>query len=179
MAQTIADRKDVDFVLHEQLKIEGFYKDLEDLPVAETDTSKIYDSTGHGFAKGIELTLTNKMSSDLYLLLNYTYSQSRRKDSEISGEYNFDYDSPHMFNVMATYKFGDWWEFGLIYRFASGLPYTPYDLSALKQVNGIWYCEEGSKNSERLPNYQRLDVRIDRRFVFRTWNFSLYLEIWN
>lgn len=162
-----------------QLKIEGFYKDLKDLPVAKTDTSKIYESTGQGFAKGIEFTLTKKMSSDLYLLMNYTYSNSRRQDRIILKEYDFDYDSPHILNVMATYKLGDWWEFGLIYRYASGLPYTPYDLSTVRQVNGTWYCDEGTKNSERLPNYQRLDLRVDHRFIFNTWNLSLYLEIWN
>ena len=160
-------------------KLKAYYKDLKDLPVAATDTSKVYESTGLGYAKGIELTLTKKMSDDLYLLLNYTYSHSRRQDSAILEEYDFDYDSPHILNVMATYKLGDWWEFGLIYRYASGLPYTPYDLSTLRQVNGTWYCDKAAKNSARLPDYQRLDIRIDHRFVFSTWNFSLYLEVWN
>ncbi len=162
-----------------QLKVEGFYKDLKDLPVSESDTSKIYESKGIGYAKGIELSLTQKMSKDLYLFMNYTYSLSRRNDRFTLEEYNFDYDSPHMFNIMATYKLGNWWEFGLIYRYASGLPYTPYDLSTLRQVNGTWYCDEGPKNSERFPDYQRLDIRIDHRFIFSSWNFSIYLEIWN
>lgn len=162
-----------------QLKIEGFYKNLNNLPVTETDTSKVFESTGTGHAKGIEFTLTQKMSHDLYILFNYTYSQSYRQDISALEEYNSDYDSPHMLNIIATYRLGNWWEFGLIYRYATGLPYTPYDLSTRYQVNGSWYCEEGQKNSERLPDYQRLDIRVDRRFIFSSWNFSIFLEIWN
>jgi len=162
-----------------QFKIEGFYKNLKNLSVAETDTSKTFESTGKGYAKGVEITLTKKMSNNLYLLLNYTYSHSRRKDITALEEYNFDYDSPHMFNIMATYHLGDWWRLGIIYRYATGLPYTPYDLSTKNQLNNTWFCDEGPKNSERLPDYQRLDMRIDHRFIFSSWNFSLYLEIWN
>ena len=160
-------------------RVEGFYKDMKDLTVAATDTSKVYESTGLGDAMGIEFSLIKKMSEDLYLLLNYTHSQSRRKDISTPEEYDFDYDSPNVLNVMATYKLGDWWEFGLIYRYATGLPYTPYDLSTRRQVGNTWYCDEGLKNSERLPDYQRLDIRVDRRFVFSSWNLSVYLEIWN
>ena len=152
---------------------------LTDLPITATDTSKVYRSTGEGYAKGIESSLTKKMGTNLYLLLNYTYSHSCRADDANGDEYDFDYDSPHMLNIMATYKLGNWWEFGLIYRYATGLPYTPYDISTRREVDGIWYCDKDSKNSERLPDYQRLDIRIDRRFIFKTWNFSLYLEVWN
>ncbi len=161
------------------VKVEGFYKDIKDLTVAATDTSKVYESTGLGDAMGIEFSLIKKMSEDLYLLLNYTHSQSRRKDISAPEEYDFDYDSPNVLNVMATYKLGDWWEFGLIYRYATGLPFTPYDLFSRRQVGNTWYCDEGPKNSERLPDYQRLDIRVDRRFVFSSWNLSVYLEIWN
>lgn len=162
-----------------QFKIEGFFKNLNNLPVAEIETSKVFESTGTGHAEGIEFTLTQKMSRDLYLLLNYTYSQSLREDISALEEYDSDYDSPHMLNMIATYRLGDWWEFGLIYRYATGLPYTPYDLSTRYQENGTWYCEEGPKNSERLPDYHRLDIRIDHRFIFSSWNFRIYLEIWN
>ncbi|MEN8192329.1 MAG: TonB-dependent receptor [Bacteroidota bacterium] len=162
-----------------QLKIEGFYKDMNDLAVAQTDTSKLYTSTGTGSAKGIEFTITKKLSSNLYLLLNYTYCKSVRKDAEYKQEYTFDYDSPNMANLMATYKLGDWWDFSLSCRYSTGLPYTPYDISTRHQINGNWYCEKGEKNSQRLPDYFRVDVRVDRRFVFSNYNITAFVEIWN
>ncbi|MFC2104343.1 TonB-dependent receptor plug domain-containing protein, partial [Bacteroidota bacterium] len=162
-----------------QLKVEGFYKDLKDLAVAQNDTSKLYTSTGTGNAKGIEFTLTKKMSSNLHLLLNYTYCKSIRKDTKNEPEYDFDYDSPNMANLMATYKFGKWWDLSLSCRYSTGLPYTPYDISSRYQMDGKWYCEKGEKNSQRLPDYFRLDVRVDRRFVFRNYNITAFAEIWN
>jgi len=162
-----------------QLKVEGFYKDMKDLAVAQTDTSTLYTSTGTGNAKGIEFTITKKLSSNLYLLLNYTYCKSIRKKAENGQEYDFDYDSPNMANLMATYKFGDWWDFSLSCRYSTGLPYTPYDISTRYQIDENWYCEKGEKNSDRLPDYFRIDVRVDRRFVFRNYNITTFAEIWN
>ncbi len=162
-----------------QMKIEAFYKDFEHLPVTENDTSKLYVSSGSGYTQGVELTLTKKMSENFYLLANYTYSSSKRKDQFHSSYYDFKYDSPHTMNVMASYKLSNWWEIGLTYRYASGLPYTPYDISTRSQIGNLWYCARGKINSERLPGYQRLDLRIDRRFIFESWNLSIFLEIWN
>jgi hypothetical protein len=162
-----------------QLKLEGYYKDLSSLSVRENDTSRIFRSTGKGYSYGIESTLTKKMSDDLYVLLNYTYSVSRRKDFENTEFYDFKYDRPHTINLMTTYKLSDWWEFGLTAAFATGFPFTPFDLSTLKDVNGVWYCSEGDKNSERFPDYFRVDLRVDRRFIFESWNLRLYAELWN
>jgi outer membrane receptor protein involved in Fe transport len=162
-----------------QIKMETFYKDFEHLPASENDTAKIYMSSCSGYAQGLELTLTKKMSQDFYLLANYSYSSSKRKDQFHPSYYDFKYDSRHTMNVMASYKLNNWWEISLTYRFASGLPYTPYDITTRAQIGNFWYCKQGILNSERLPSYQRLDLRIDRRFIFESWNLSIFLEIWD
>jgi hypothetical protein len=38
---------------------------------------------------------------------------------------------------------------------------------------------EGDKNSARYPDYHKLDIRIDKQFVFDSWSFSIYLDLWN
>jgi hypothetical protein len=162
-----------------QVKVEIFYKDLKNLPYNMTDTSKLYFSDGTGNTKGIEFSLTKKMSKDIYVLLNYTYCKSIRKDGKDSEEYDYDYDSPHIFNLMSTYKLGKWWDFSFTFRYSTGLPYTPYDLNTRYQDNGKWYCEKGEKNSERLPDYLRVDLRADRRFILRNFNLCTFIEIWN
>ena len=162
-----------------QIKIEGFYKDFKNLPFNLTDTSKLFVSTGTGNAKGIEFTLTKKLSKDLYILLNYTYCKSVRKDDKNSEQYDFDFDSPHIFNLMTTYQLGKWWDFSISCRYSSGLPYTPYDLTTRYEVDGKWFCEKAEKNSERLPDYFRVDIRVDRRFIFRNFNICTFTELWN
>jgi outer membrane receptor protein involved in Fe transport len=162
-----------------QVKIEVYYKGLKNLPVQLNDTSDNYISTGTGISKGIELTITKKMTENFYLLANYTLSKSTRKDSLAGKIYPFLYDARHTFNVIITYKHSKWWEFSIISRFASGFPYTPYDLSTRTEIGNKWTCRLGEKNSERLPDYLRIDIRIDRKFIFRNWNLCPYLEIWN
>ncbi|MFC2137444.1 carboxypeptidase-like regulatory domain-containing protein [Bacteroidota bacterium] len=162
-----------------QIKVELYHKDLDYLTVGETDTSKVLASTGKGYSQGLEFTLTKKMSQKLYLLLNYTISTSKRKNRNSPSFYYFKYHSPHMLNLMTTYRPVDWWEFSVIYRFSSGMPYTPYDLSTRTNIDNSWYCEKGDINSKTLPDYHRLDLRIDRRFIFKTWNLGLFIEIWN
>ncbi len=162
-----------------QVKVEVFYKDMKNLSYNLSDTSKLYFSNGTGNTKGIEFSLTKKMSKDLYVLLNYSYSKSIRKNGNSSEEYNYEYDSPHIINLMSTYKLGKWWDFSITFRYSTGLPYTPYDLTTRYQVNGKWYCEKGEKNSERLPDYFRVDLRADRRFIFKKFNLCAFIEVWN
>ena len=82
-------------------------------------------------------------------------------------------------NFMATYKLGDWVDFGITAAYATGMPYTPYNLDTRRNVNGIWYCDEDNKNSARYPDYLRIDVRAEKRWVFESWNFRMFFEIWN
>ena len=37
----------------------------------------------------------------------------------------------------------------------------------------------GAPNSDRLPNYWRIDVRIQKREVFETWYFDFYIDVLN
>lgn len=162
-----------------QIKVEGYFKDLSKLPVQERESDFVYKSIGGGYSRGLEFTLTQKMTGNLYLLVNYSISESVRKDSSNGNTYPFIYDSPHVLNVMATYRTNKRWEISLISRYSSGFPYTPFDIDTKFQLDNKWYCLYGGKNASRLPDYYRLDVRIDRRFIYKNWNLSLFLEVWN
>jgi len=80
---------------------------------------------------------------------------------------------------MLSYWLGNWWEFGLTAAYSVGMPYTPYDLATRGQLDGVWYCDEGTKNSVRYPDYFRIDLRIELRFVFQSWNIRAFIDFWN
>ena len=43
-----------------------------------------------------------------------------------------------------------------------------------------WIINENSpRNTQRLPSYQRVDLRLDRRFMFNNWNIVTYFDIMN
>ena len=36
----------------------------------------------------------------------------------------------------------------------------------------------GESNSARMPQYQKVDLHLERRFVFQRWRMSTYFEAW-
>jgi hypothetical protein len=57
------------------------------------------------------------------------------------------------------------------FRFASGQPYTPFNPDGTQNVS--------SYHSLRLKSAHSLDLRVDRRWNFSTWNLIAYLDIQN
>ncbi len=71
---------------------------------------------------------------------------------------------------------------GLKYRFAGGVPYTPYDLVASQQNfatlgNGILDYE--NLNSVRLNAFNQLDFRMDKIVNYKKVSFDFYIDLQN
>ena len=45
--------------------------------------------------------------------------------------------------------------------------------------NSIFIPVYGEKNSERLPSYHRLDIRVSKIFRFNSWKLGIFLELLN
>jgi hypothetical protein len=81
-------------------------------------------------------------------------------------------------------KFNKNWSAGLKWRYAGGLPYTPYNLELSSRVNCLGcarpaYLDKNRINSERLGDFHQLDIRVDKKFFFDKWSLMLYLDIQN
>jgi hypothetical protein len=160
-------------------KLEGYFKDYSNIATSINDTSKVLQSTGSGSSYGFELSFSKKMKDNFNILLNYSYSISKRKDNSQAKDYYSNYDKTHTINLIMNYKLGDWWEFSITGSYATGMPYTPFDIKSLRQENGIWYINKAEKNSDRYPDFLRIDARIDHRFIFASWNLKAYIDFWN
>jgi hypothetical protein len=53
---------------------------------------------------------------------------------------------------------------GARFGHASGRPYTPVVGRTYDAARDLWQPVEGENNSDRLPDYRRLDVRLTRLF---------------
>ena len=63
------------------------------------------------------------------------------------------------------------------WRFAGGRPYT--EPIYLRQYH-VWIVPEDTPlNTERFPDYHRLDIRLDRRFYFKNWSLVVYFDVMN
>ncbi|NJK89411.1 MAG: TonB-dependent receptor [Myxococcales bacterium] len=165
-----------------------FYKDIQNLVSAtgatQTDENSVvsplvYDNDGTGEVFGLETFIEHKFNNNLRGWLSYTLSTARRTDSGETRSRFFDFDQTHIFSVVGSYLLPDNWEFGVRYRLVSGNPYTPF-------TGGIFVSERDEfepitarVNSERLPTFHQIDLRVDKTWVYRTWQLSFYLSLTN
>jgi outer membrane receptor protein involved in Fe transport len=160
-------------------------------------------SQGEGFAKGVELFLQKKPTGHTHFTISYAYSIARARDPRTDHYYNWDYDYRHIFTAIGgiqlhlkdkrwyqqlgknwLYKvtawllpLGDEVEISCRWRYLGGRPYTRpnYHPELLD-----WVVDENVElNAHRFPAYHRLDIRLDRRFMFNGWNIVAYMDIIN
>ena len=108
----------------------------------------------------------------------YTLSRSRRRDFMDSPTRIFDHDQPHNLITAWSKSLGPW-SFGAKFRLASGHPLTPVIASTFDADNAVYLPTFGAVNSERAELAHQLDVRVDRRFQFRDWQMSAYIDVRN
>ena len=156
--------------------VEVYHKELSNL-VVDPDSSNLLLNTGSGYARGVELSLQKKFTDGFVGSASYSYSVSKRRDNGTQALYDFEFDRPHIINLIAGMEVGEGWQIGAKFQYASGNPYTPVVGAVMK--NGVYYVVDGGYNSARYPAYHKLDVRIDKKFHFSSWTLTAYLDLWN
>lgn len=165
-----------------QLKVEGYYKDLSDIPV-ESDENSSWSfanlgtnfggvayganakSTGTGRAYGADLSLIRHFTDGYYYNLTASYIRQQYTGSDGIRRFG-NFDNVYVFNALAGYE----WiisedftiEFSGKYTVVGGNPYTPIDIAKSAERNGTYYLDEKAY-SLRNSDYSRLDIRIDFR----------------
>ncbi len=183
------------FLLTEDTKLtwEGYFKDYDNFPIdlAQpqlfvvdeafysgyfTTWQKLIDE-GRARSWGVELTLQKKLVRGMYGLLSGSYFKSRYRG--LDGVWRDRVIDNHIFvGIEGGYKPNNKWEFSLRWIFAGGVPYTPFDLGASQALNRS-VLDRTRVNQERYPDYHSLNIRVDRRFNFRSSNLILYFSVWN
>ncbi len=167
-----------DFHTDVTLTIEGYYKKLWDLVVAGGEQT--FDDAGTGRVYGGEIFLQRKLSRDFFGWVSYGYSVSQRDDHDGQGEYRFNYDRTHIVNVILSCRIVSWFQAGVKWRYATGLPVTKIIGSRYDADQGEYFPIYSSDyNGDRLPAYHKLDIRFDffADMGGAKWNF--YIEFLN
>jgi hypothetical protein len=168
-----------------ELSVEGYYKDLDDLivsvPAADSTQGGFnYENIGSGRTYGSEFLLRYKPEGRFFGWLAYTLSRSERRDSSSGPDYRFEHDQTHILTALGSYKLGRGWQAGARFRYVTGSPYTPYVGGVMDYDAGSYSPVESSKtNSQRLPSFHQLDVRVDKTWTFQGWKLSAYLDLQN
>jgi hypothetical protein len=173
---------------HFTFDVTGFYKELWNL-VSKTDRVTVdqnglshplvYDNAGRGWVYGVELLVRHELTEHFSGWLAYTLSRSQRRDSGQTDRRPFDFDQPHILTAVATYLLPRNWQVGGRFRLVSGTPITPV-VGAVANVTSDRYDPTyGPTNADRIAPFHQLDLRIDKRWIYKAWMLNAYLDIQN
>lgn len=165
-----------------------FYKNLDRQIVANPDftdlSSQFFTNDGIGRAYGLETIIRRAPVDRFFGWISYTLSRSERNDyPDLNGEegwYLFDLDQTHILVGVAGYQFPR--DIGLSgkLQYVSGNPTTPISGGVYDLDQDLYYgYQTASYNSERLPAFTALDLRIDKLYTFKRWQLELYMDVLN
>jgi TonB family protein len=164
-----------------------FYKDMDKL-VSPTDAlierdgqmvAARYDNNGVGRVYGAEVFLEHDFNGSFNGWLSYTFSRAERKDSGKADFRLFDFDQTHILAIVGGYELGRNWKIGARMRLVSGSPSTPVVGAVFQNDIDQYSPVYGEVNTNRLPMFQQLDLRVDKTFIYDTWKFAAYLSLLN
>jgi TonB family protein len=165
-----------------ETSVEGFYKKLDQL-VSRTPSENgqyEYNNLGTGYVVGSEFLVKYKPDARFFGWLAYTLSRSVRQDGPDQASRLFQWDQTHVLTVLGSYRLGRGWEFGARYRIVSGSLWTPIVGSLYNASSGAYApIDSPQQFSERLPVFNQLDLRVDKRWNFEAWRLSTYLDVQN
>jgi TonB family protein len=167
------------------LDVQGFYKRLDKLVVFSTQGTRdggsdgAWSNSGDGHIYGAEFFLRWESFKNFEGWIALTLQRSKRRDQIDEDFYWYDFDQPVILDIVASYKLPAGFRIGARWRFVSGNPETPF-ITAIYDADADSYIAlNGDYNSERLPNFHALDIRIDKDINFRRWKLTFYLDIQN
>ena len=177
-----------------RFSIEAYYKDYKNYPVStiiptyvlisggtENGPNLIFGeavSEGVGYARGIDISLHKKLTGNgFYGMINYSLSESKVTGLK-GGEKPGSFDYRHNLTIIAGYQITNDWLVGLKFRYTTGRPYTPFDIAA-STYYGRGVSDFNDFNGARFKDYNRLDLRVDKKWNFKNLSIVTYLELQN
>ena len=158
---------------------ELFYKSLDRLIVGDEDQR--YVNAGEGNSVGFDLLLRKSMTEKLSGWLALSLSKSERTNTVTGQTFDFEYDQPYNLSLVMDYRVSDLWSLSGKLWLHSGNVYTPIVGAAEDPDSpGTYDPVYAEINSDRLPDYSRMDIRIERNFPRADGKRTqLYFEILN
>jgi hypothetical protein len=127
-----------------------------------------------GRAKGIETGIQRRSANGLTGWVSYAYMVTKYEDRADGVAFAGDFDQRHTIVAFANYRFRPTVDAGAQWRFGTGQP-----VPGFLRRDGNSLALAADRNQARLPNYSRLDARINKAFLFRRWKLTLSGEVLN
>jgi hypothetical protein len=133
-------------------------------------------------AVGLEASLRKRMTDKLYGWVAYTLMHAQIRSltdrQELAPTRFFsDFDQRHNLVFVLSYLLPRQWRVGGRFRVTSGYPFTPV-VGTIRHNMGLAPVQ-GHYNSDRLPVFHQLDLRVDKSWVLKRARVTWYVDIQN
>jgi len=164
-----------------KLVAEGWYKQFDDMAVRPKSGQSLLNNNGTGYAYGVDVNLTKRLSKNFYGQVGYSYMLSKRDDHDGLGKYDYIFSQPHVVSLLGSYKYNEKWVFSGKFRYATGRPTDKYIVHS-NVFNDPAYRrfsqEIVNKNGERLSDFISLDLRADYKIKSKkTSSWTAFVDI--
>ena len=127
-----------------------------------------------GSSRGVELVVQRRDPARFNGWIGYSYGQLRYDDAGRGESFWADVDQRHTLSAYGQYRLSPRTSAGAKLRFGSNVAYPGY---FEERPTGLFAGAE--RNTVRLPQYARLDLRADRTFNYDKRRLTLFVEIIN
>lgn len=163
-----------------QLRVEGYYRTLSDLPVLRDRSSGMEIASGTGHASGVDVSLIRRLTDRVFGQASYSYSVSKRNNNRGGLTYDGDGNQPHAATLLAGYTLNARWSFSGKYKYATGQPTSAYVVhpDVFPGSGLLRYSQEiTGYNGRRLPDLHTLNVRVDYQAHAGKVGIDAYLDV--
>ena len=164
------------------IKAEGYYKKYSDLISSERGGygnitySRMNDA--EGYAKGIDIYASLKFGA-YYGWISYGLLFAKEDlFNDTKGEFPRYTDQRHTLSFINDFDLGKKWSINLRFTYGSGFAYTPF-YTRYNDDSKSYEWVKGERNSEYLPEYKRVDIRIGKEFTLFDLPSFLFLDVNN
>ncbi len=167
------------------IDIDAYYKELEGLTTFTNGFSNPLENLeeGESTIKGLDVLLKYKWNN-YKIWAGYTFNDITFQFPNLAGnaaKFPGNNDITHAFRISNTLKI-DNWQFSLGWQIRSGKPVTPvnsYEIKIDADGENAGVVNFGAINSERLPNFHRLDASVLYDFNIKKLRTQLGVSILN
>ncbi len=126
---------------------------------------------------GLEVLLKHDQNKRFFGWVAYSLARSERFSYAENRWAIYNRDITHNLQVIGSLRFKHDFEFGARARFVTGFPVTPIiGVDYYDATNFNYAPVYGPANSERMAPYAGLDMRIEKKWAFKNWLFTVYGE---
>lgn len=169
-----------DLVWRLSASVEAFARIIDHLITENPDPfgSPRFNNWGKGRAYGFEATLRRALADTVYGWVNYSFTRSLVRQFPGEPFAPFEFDQPHILNLVLTWVPTAHWEFGGALRYASGNPRDEV-AETLYFADQTVFIPVFSDRQVRQSDFFRLDLRSKYTWLFERWTLAALLELLN